>query len=290
MVFFYTANVALFYYLMHNSSVTGVDVRKTPTMDISYFRQIGLTEIQQDLYLFLVQHGRSIASLLARRLNYLRPTVYSALKGLEKKGLVRSYVSGSVSYFEATEPKALVNLCKVRINQEEKLLENAEQMVQQLEAFTASRESSVQAIRGDIKYYKGAYAVTTMLYESIEETARLGIAEHLCIGSCLWDSTMDWHSDYVKKRVSLGIMARMILPESKRQYYDTVKERNLYDLRFVSDVELPMGAECDITGERVNIYISGEGRDDVVGIKIYSRPAALVLQSLYSMAWKSATK
>lgn len=90
-------------------------ISDTNTMLNSFFLKLGLTKNEQEIYLYLLGNGSSIASLIAKRLGIKRVTVYAVLETLNKKQLVNSFQKNNVAYFEAVSPEEIVNLCHKKL-------------------------------------------------------------------------------------------------------------------------------------------------------------------------------
>lgn len=84
--------------------------------------QLGFRESEQDVYLYLLSHGPSSVSTIARGTRLHRPKTYSALAALEDKGLVVETPKGKLKAYHAEKPEKLRQLvADVAANLEETL-------------------------------------------------------------------------------------------------------------------------------------------------------------------------
>ncbi len=70
--------------------------------------EIGFSDKEAKIYLELLKLGAQPASVLARRLNINRSSLYNILKKLEKKGVILAFLNKDMKYFSANDPNCLV--------------------------------------------------------------------------------------------------------------------------------------------------------------------------------------
>ncbi|MEN9561172.1 MAG: hypothetical protein RIQ56_445, partial [Candidatus Parcubacteria bacterium] len=92
----------------------------------NFLKNLGLNDNEIRVYLYLLTHGESIASIVAKRLEMKRATVYQVLESLEGKELVASFEKNNVAHFDAVEPEDIVQLCEQRVHQMQRIREKAE--------------------------------------------------------------------------------------------------------------------------------------------------------------------
>lgn len=254
-------------------------------MTNALLKKFGLTENESNIYLFLLEFGESIASLIGKRLGIKRVTVYPALESLLKKGLIQSFAKNKVAYFEAVSPEELVNICKERVAVELSRQKQAEAILPALKKIQEKREKPILEVKGKIKYYQGLEAVKRLIDETLEE----GNKEQLCFGlnkyhtDHLWD---EW-KNYTKKRASIGMNVRSIQPDTKpAKEYKKRDQNELRETRLVPHKKFPAHCEINIIGDMIALF-TAHG-DQPTGTKIYNKDMAEVLRSLFELAWERA--
>ncbi len=70
--------------------------------------EIGLNDLEARLYLELLSIGPQLVSIISKRLNVPRSTVYSILKVLERKGFVSYRVIDNAKFYSANDPNCLI--------------------------------------------------------------------------------------------------------------------------------------------------------------------------------------
>jgi len=81
-------------------------------MESELIQEIGLTETEARIYLDLLKNGSSLAGNISRNTGIHRRSVYDAIERLIKKGLVSYIKTNNRRYFEAVEPKRLIEILK----------------------------------------------------------------------------------------------------------------------------------------------------------------------------------
>jgi len=81
---------------------------------MEWLQSIGLNEKQQQLYLYLLEHGSLAASQLAQELGEQRTNVYLLVDALAERGLVEKDESLPVAQFKVTNPQRLQELMTAR--------------------------------------------------------------------------------------------------------------------------------------------------------------------------------
>lgn len=247
----------------------------------TFFTQLGLTQNEETIYLFLLEYGATIASMVAKRLNLNRVTAYASLRSLKKKLLVTSFEKNGVAYFEAATPEEIVHLCKERVERQAMLEREAESMLPDLRELQARQIKPVLEVKGELKYYQGIGAVTMLVAETLEEDE----PEQLCFGLNTYhtDSKDDSWKSYTKQRVANGMHVRSIQPDTPeaKQYQKRDKDE-LRTTLLVPHKRFPGDCELNIIGDMIALFVTHG--DKPAGMKIYHKDMARVLTSLFELA------
>ena len=95
-------------------------------MDTNLLVQIGLSQVQAKIYLYLIQEGQKTPTEIANAISENRTTVYSAAEKLEKLGLISKKDRGKVSAFIPNHPSALETIAEKRLHLVTKQIKNIE--------------------------------------------------------------------------------------------------------------------------------------------------------------------
>lgn len=187
-------------------------------MQIEILEEIGLTKNEVKVYICLIELGSASATQLLQKSGLHRAVVYDLLERLIEKGLASFVIKGKKKYFEATNPKRLLEIERQR---EVKLKEILPQLVG-LSKFKSKLE---------VKIYKGTEGLKTVFEDLIGSHAK----EWLVIGSS--GSTIKilpyYLQHFQKRRAKLGIITKALMinndggrrrgEELKRLKYTEVK-------------------------------------------------------------------
>lgn len=251
----------------------------------AFLKNLGLNENEIKVYLYLLTHGESIASIIAKRLEIKRVTVYPTLDSLEKKELVTSFIKNNVAHFDAVEPEDIVYLCEQRVNQMQRLKQKAEVLHGELKQLRDKGRMPTIEIRGKIKYYEGMDAVTDLIEETLNEKSK----EQYCFGLNTYHTELagdDW-KDYTKKRVKKGMKVWSIQPDT--QAAEAYKARDKDELRetlLIPKEKFPGVCEINIIGNMIAMF-STSGQVPM-GMKMYNKEMSQALTSLFKLAQERA--
>lgn len=250
-----------------------------------FFQRLGLTKKEEDIYLFLLEYGHAIASLIGKRLGINRVTVYALLRSLQEKNLVTSFKQNNVTYFEAASPEDMLALCQQKVSEQKGLEEEAKALLPQLTDIQNKKQKPLLEVKGVVKYYQGLEAVKSLINETLQE----GRQEQLCFGLNRYHTQHlkdEWKA-YTEKRVEVGMGVRSIQPDTIAA--KAYKERDKDELRItrlVPHEQFPAESELNIIGDMIALF-TAHG-DKPAGMKVYHKDMATVLRSLFELAWERA--
>ncbi|MFZ5955533.1 MAG: TrmB family transcriptional regulator [Nanoarchaeota archaeon] len=183
-------------------------------------QSIGLSKWESQTYLALLEIGETTTGFLVKESKVPQPKIYGVLDSLIKKGLVSYIIKGKIKYFQASDSKRLISLCKQKEEQVEKILKDIQikkqknQSVEIFEGFKAIKIMLIAIIQ-DAKKGEEFYGFSTgktssnkeieEFYEWWGERKKIsGLKDHLLISSenkKEFESNIleqDW--EYVKKK------------------------------------------------------------------------------------------
>lgn len=85
-------------------------------------KELGLTDNEVRIYLFLLKQGMANPSEISQKLGLHRGYVYDALERMQEKEVVNSILKDNKKYFQATSPENLVELLKFRLESFKKIV------------------------------------------------------------------------------------------------------------------------------------------------------------------------
>lgn len=208
-------------------------------------KEIGLTENESKIYLFLLKNGSSTTGSIIKETNVSNSRVYESLNSLTTKGLVSYTIQKNGKHFEATDPKML-------LEREEERKKKIDSLLPELVKMQGKGDKeTVSAI------YEGFGGFKTAFKKIIDDCPVggtidiLGFSEQQFASESLkiFLSNMNLKSEKKKQKL------RFILDQSAREWQGKDRERvKTNDVRY-----MPKGyispAAIDIFGDYVYIFL-----------------------------------
>lgn len=232
-------------------------------------KEYGLTDKEIEVYLALLPLGSINIQEIAKRIGLPRTTIYNTLNYLSTKGLVSKIIKGHITFFEATEPKKLIN----DIEEKKKLLTSALPELENLKK-QIIESSSVEIYEG----FKGISTILSEVFREKQQTYYFGsysksleILKHL-----------PEHSANI--RLINKIPAKIIIENFEEPRFREKDYKKITELRFLKSLK-DFPCMIFIFGERVALYTL-EG--DLVGIIIKNKEVSQAIKIIFEMYWNMA--
>lgn len=123
----------------------------------SVLKEFGLSENEIKLYLALIKTGESTAQTVAKNAELPRTTSYHLLESLIQKGLVGFVIKESKKYFQASNPKRLIES-----------LEEKKKIIQEIIPELTSLSETIKE-KPKVIVYEGLRGIRSVLKDVLEE-------------------------------------------------------------------------------------------------------------------------
>jgi sugar-specific transcriptional regulator TrmB len=236
----------------------GMDIRER-------LEEVGLSNNEVKVYLFLVDHGSSKAGKTAKGTGIQRSSAYAAINSLTHKGLVSYVTVGKTKFFQATSPERLIEFIK----EKEELIKD---IVPELrERYKLNRKE------GQVRLFKGTAGVKSVFKDIIRSKH-----DNLCWGSdgdfgkrmpafCK-QYVRDQNLNDIKTKVLTRIRHHSYSKGTTYRYVDNARNSNV---------------AVNIYGDKINIII---WTDEPEAIIIENKEAANVFRDYFDFMWKNSRK
>ena len=239
-------------------------------MDPSILEDIGLTHAEIKVYLTMLELGSSSAGPILEKSGLHNSVVHRNLDRLIEKGLVTFVLEGKKKFYQATDPKLLLDFIDEKKERIEKILPEL------LQKQKLAKEKPKAVI------YKGKRGIKELLYTIISQknipySAYGGPkkAEDL-LGTYFWEG-------YHNRRIKNKLNAKLIFHESLRKWGEYINKKNLTTVRFTPK-EFEELTETIICGNKVGIIIY---LDEPYGFLIEEEIAAKSYKKFFDILWKT---
>ena len=186
-------------------------------INTAILEEIGLTKSEVRVYLALLELGVSTAGPLIRATDLYNSIVHSTLNSLASKGFVTFVKRGQKKYYQASDPKYILQFLDKKKTEIELLLPHLH-----AKQYPVDRQSA--------EVFSGFRGFKVMLYEFIED-AEPG-DEYLFFAfyteeNGAHEEVHEFLKEYEKERHRRGIVVKGIVPEKAREKYEGRKLENI---------------------------------------------------------------
>jgi sugar-specific transcriptional regulator TrmB len=240
-------------------------------MDTQILLDIGLTPAEIKIYLALLELGSATAGPIIERSGLQSSVVYLTLHKLMEKGLISSIQQGRRHYYQAANPRHIV----------EYLTEKKERLEAVLPELLA-RQLTAQE-KPEIVTFRDRKGVKELLRELLEA----GGTEHHTFGSTVKSLMLGdaWWVAYHTQRAQKGISAKLLFNESLKSWKAEAKYPRS-EVRYTKAGFEPL-TETIIRNDKIGVIIWTE---KPLGILIHQKEAAASYELFFQNLWERSGK
>ena len=237
------------------------------------FKSIGLSDRETGVYLACLKVGSATVNQISKEAGTFRTYTYDLLKSLMEEGLVGSVMKGRAQYFEASAPERIIEILKEREDQIKEILPQLKQMKQ-----TITKKPTVEFFEGlaGLKLVHDA-----ILREKPKEIRVYGNPEQH------YEIMKFYLPRFVKKRVKLGIRARVIIKDSKigREWMKGKEKEELRHTKFFPEQPKEFPSVTYMWNDKI-AYFTIEKK--IIAVIIEDETIAKAQKVIFENMWKIA--
>lgn len=240
-----------------------------------YLEDAGLSDKEANIYLHLIQVEQASIMDLAQKTKIKRPTVYTIINSLAKKGLVSEIEENKKVRYVAEPPERL----KTYLERKELSLSElkgrfVEDVIPQIKSL--QREAGERPV---VKFFSGKEGVIA-INEDVYDGSPDGSPIYILYSKDLLNEVFkDIESDkYKTRRKKENVKARVLYNWSNGE----TPSDNLADRIKIDEKKYPLSADISIYKDKVRISILGK---KLSAIYIESKDLAETLKSLFNLAF-----
>ena len=232
-------------------------------------KEYGLTEKEIKIYLTLLSLGNVNLQEISKRVDIPRTTVYNTLTYLHQKGLISKIIKKGVTFYEASDPKKLLD----NLKEKAKLMET---ILPELESLKELKKSS-----SGVEIYQGFKGISTILSDIFKVKQQI-----YYFGSYSKSVEILKHlpEHYRTIRLDNKIPAKIVIDPFDEETFHRTTYKKITEMRFLKLLK-DFPCMIFIYGDKVAIY-TVEG--DLIGIIIKNKEVALAMKLVFEMYWKTA--
>ncbi len=242
-------------------------------------QNIGLTEREARVYLFLSEYKEAKTGVICSNLNIRSSHIYTILDKLLRKGLISYKIINNIKIFHPVDPKSLYALFK----EKERKLKQEEKEVK--EFITSMKKIETKDIRqNDFKYFEGANGIKSMFTE-FSESWQMDSKMYIFSAPITYE---DWTAFFMESfrppRIKKNIHLSILLTGERKQ---PTEERKVTKLRDVRYINTEIESEFGVCGDYVYFLSSG---DKPYALLIKDKNLASTQVKIFKLIWKTAKK
>lgn len=236
-------------------------------MKKAMLENLGLTSIEIDVYMSIIDLGSCLAGEITRKTGIHRRTVYDALNRLIEKGLISYIKTNNRKYFEAYPPTKLLEIIK----EKETLIKEAMPELQKRFDFSKEKKETL--------FFRGKQAVKTVFDDQIKEGKEvLVIASTIDVNEILNYYFPKFNLQRKEKKIKM----KMLFSESLKKE-NLVKRIPLAEIRFLKKHE--SNVSTNIYRDKISIIVWGETPTATL---IKEKAIADAYRNYFEMLWEKS--
>ena len=232
-------------------------------------KEYGLSDKEIQVYIELLPLGSVNLQEIAKRLDLPRTTVYNTLSYLSTKGLVSKIIKKGITYFEATDPKKLVD----KLNEKKELVLSVLPQLEGLKKII-KETSSVEIYEGT----KGIFSIISDVFKVKQQTYYFG-------SYSLSLEVLKYLPSHARTmRMENKIPAKIVIDPYDEAIFKRKDYKKITEMRFLSSMkEFPL--MIFIYGNKVAIYTV---KGDHIGLVIKNKEVAEAMKFIFDTYWNMA--
>lgn len=251
-------------------------------IDTKIFEEIGFTKGEIKVYFALLDLGEASIGPISKKSEVTAAKTYPILEKLKKKGLTTSVIKSGTTYFQAFNPKRILNYIEEK---RRKLKQEEDEIKKLLPQLTAKQAQETKQSATVYESYNGLKTLYNEFIEELKKNKEDFIA--FTLGQEYEDPNLMLffeHYDLVRKE--LNIKTKLIGVESQRKFFtkELLKSSGL-EIRYSQYASVPQGAI--IVGDRIATMV---WKPEPVAFVIQSKQIAEAYRKFFWDMWKQAKK
>jgi len=238
-------------------------------MDLRLLEAAGLTNTEAKVYTTILELGSCLAGRISQKSGIHRRSVYDAIERLIEKGLVSYILTNNRKYFEAVEPKRLLDLVKEK-------QQDIQEILPELQIrFDMAKEKK------ETSFFKGKQALKSICEDQLKEGKEILIygATPSAVGILKY-----YFPRFDKQRIKKNIKVKLIFDETARKNKDYIKNIPLASIRYLPEKYMSPAA-TNVYGNKVAIVV---WKEVPIAILINDKDIADGYRKYFDILWDTA--
>lgn len=245
-------------------------------------QEIGLSEDQAAVYIYLVRNSVMPANILSRRLNITRTLVYKILDDLIAKGLVTKDESFKIARYSATHPYSLRLIAERERQSADTLARKIEEAITPLVA-----EFNVEANKPAVHFMEGLGGLRTALEDTLTATETVLMFSDT---ARIEQEVSDIDAEFIKKRIKLKKQKYILTPESPESHTHQDEGNNeITTIRLVPTLHCSAFSAVTYIYDKKVVFLRFSENTFSTTI-VYDEQIYLMQRSMFLSLWETALR
>jgi sugar-specific transcriptional regulator TrmB len=240
--------------------------------------EIGLNAKEANAYLTLLSIGSNPASVIAKKVKINRSSCYSLLERLMQKGFIQQYIKDNVTYYNAVEPKYILDQLKNKKFELEDKIDNLGNSIAQFELLKNEYRGKPRVV-----FFEGEAGVQNIMEDTL--TSKTVVRAYASLNELTGLFPGYW-PNYYKRRAQKGVFVKAIYPADELSYLH--KLRDVEELRESRLIPKEFDFHLDIMIYDNKMAITS--LREKFGVLIESKEMAESQRRIFDFIWEGATK
>jgi sugar-specific transcriptional regulator TrmB len=242
-------------------------------------KEIGLSENEVKIYLYLLKAGAKSAYEIGKHTGIYRVHVYDKLEQLSEKGLVSHIYEGAKKHYKATNPERIGEIVEERLLEIKKQEKEVKEKIKELK--------KIQNIGGadtSAEIFRGKEGIKFMLKDIIKTRKEVLISG---INDAKYDELLgDWMEQYFRDLRNYMVKERFLTTQSKEIFKYSKKDAPTTTYRYLESDEYNP-TNTFIYGDKVVIVC---WETPVTAVMIKNKKLAKTYRQQFEQLWKNAKR
>ena len=248
-------------------------------MDTKPLEEIGFTNGESKVYMALLDLGPSTTGQIIKLADVSRSKVYEMLEKLITEGVVSFVIRENVKYYEAANPKVLIDLIEKK---RAALSIQKKHLAKTIDAL--SKRTGIRKLPQTASVYEGFEGIRT-IYNLVLENLKSGDEYFACQvePEVFKDDFIKFIRDYHKQRAKKDIRVKLLsLEENRKNVIKAMSGLKGMEMRFTAK---PMPLATLVFGDYVATFVWGK---DPIGIVIRSKTISSRYKRFFAYLWSAS--
>ncbi len=246
--------------------------------------QLNFSEKESQIYLALLEAGSTKPGDLAKKTGLNRTTVYDICEILMQKGLVSKYKKGAGTFFNALDPKNLLNFLDREKEEKAKEIEKQKNKVSEFLPQLLSMQNIYSAAKPKVQFFEGEKGMREAYEDTL--TSREIILAY-ANPQTMHEGLPNFFPEYYKRRAEQKIFIKAIIPRNEMSIERmSHNQEEMRDTRFLPEKQMSFSPEINIYNNKMLVASWKEK----IAIIIESKELADLQKLSFDLLWNVLPK